>query len=70
VKEAVAHTAVWTVRTRFAADRSRRLGMLRPAMDVAPASASFAPLLIIILLALMAIVAVLVLLRFLRMGRR
>lgn len=61
--------AVSNIRTRSAADRSRRLGMLRSALDVAPSPPSFAPFLIIILVAVVAIVAMLILIRVMRASR-
>ena len=55
-----------SARIRFAADRSRRLGILRSALDVASPPPSSAPFLIKILVAVVAIIAVLILLRLIR----
>ena len=61
--------AVSSTRTRSAADRSRRLGMLRSAPDVAPSPPSIAPYLIIIMVAVVAIIAMMILLGVMRQSR-
>jgi hypothetical protein len=61
--------AVSSTRTRSAADRSRRLGMLRSAPDVAPSPPSIAPYLIIIMVAVVASIAMMILLGVMRKSR-